>query len=404
MSERLTYLLNRWLDSTASMKEQKELWGMVLDPSHQEQLATELEKVWAISEGEEQMSVEKIDELFKMIDSRSPGIIQSLQEGPGRQKHPGRRLLFWTMAAAASIILAIGLAMWHTKSGIHQPDAVVLKDPGHDIPPGSNKAILTLANGSTIVLDSAADGVVTNQGRVNIIKSGDGQLAYTGNDTVSSVNTLTTPFGGMYHLTLPDGSSVWLNAASAITYPTTFVGSKREVLIRGEAYFEVKKDAAKPFIVNLERHTRIEVLGTRFDVNAYENENAIRTTLLEGAVKVIPGKVNDQEHGVTLKPGQQTVTGADNGTINVIDTPDPDATIAWKNGLFNFEGMPLEAAMRQLARWYDLQIVYEQPVRAIQFGGTLKRNLPLSDVLHFLGSAGLHYRMEEKNRLIILNN
>ncbi|MBS1602370.1 MAG: FecR domain-containing protein [Bacteroidetes bacterium] len=393
MSERLTYLLNRWLDSTASPEDQKELWGMVLDSSHQQQLETELEDVWTTLEGEEQMSVEKIDELFKKIDSGSPGII-----------HPGRRLLFWTVAAAASIILAIGLAIWHTKSSIHQPDTIVLRNPEPDIPPGGNKATLTLANGSTIVLDNAADGVVTNQGRVNIIKLGDGQLAYKGKDTVSSVNTLTTPFGGMYHLTLPDGSSVWLNAASAITYPTAFVGSKREVLIRGEAYFEVKKDAAKPFIVNLNSDTKIEVLGTRFNINAYENENMIRTTLLEGAVKVTQGKLNDKEHGVILKPGQQTVTDADNGTIKVIDIPDPDAAIAWKNGLFNFEGMSLESAMRQLARWYDIQIVFEQPLRAIQFGGTLKRNLPLSDILHFLASAGLHYRMEEKNRLIILNN
>jgi len=404
MSERLIYLLHRWLDGTASQQEQKELWGMVLDSRHQEQLATELENVWTAPEGEEQMSVEKIDELFKKIDSGTPGNIRSLQEGPDMQKHSGRRLLFWTVAAAASIILAIGLAIWHTKSSVHQPDPVVLKGPDHDIPPGGNKATLTLANGSTIVLDSAADGVVTNQGRVNIIKLADGQLAYNGNDTVSSVNTLTTPFGGMYHLTLPDGSSVWLNAASAITYPTAFVGSKREVMIQGEAYFEVKQNAAKPFIVNLNSHTKIEVLGTRFDVNAYENENTIRTTLLEGAVKVTPGKLNDKEHGVTLKPGQQAVTGAGNGTIKVINTPDPDAAIAWKNGLFNFEGMPLEPAMRQLERWYNIQIEYEQPVRAIQFGGTLKRNLPLSDILHFLGSAGLHYRMEEKDRLIILNN
>lgn len=401
MSERLTYLLNRWLDSTASPEEQKELWGMVLDPTHQEQLAAELENAWTTPDGEEQMSVEKIDELFKKIGTGSPGVIRGLREGPGRQKHSGKRLLFWTVAAAASIVLAIGLAMWHTNRSVHQPNPVVLKDQERDIPPGGNKATLTLANGSTIVLDSAADGVVTNQGRVKIIKLGDGQLAYNGKDTVSSVNTLTTPAGGMYHLTLPDGSSVWLNAASAITYPTAFVGSTREVMIRGEAYFEVKKDAAKSFIVNLNNHTKIEVLGTRFDVNAYENENSIRTTLLEGAVKVTPGKPNDNEPSVTLKPGEQAVTGADK--IKVIDTPDPDATIAWKNGLFNFEGMPLEMAMRQLARWYDIQIVYEQPVRAIQFGGTLKRNLPLSDILHLLGSAGLHYRMEEKNRLIILN-
>jgi len=145
-------------------------------------------------------------------------------------------------------------------------------------------------------------------------------------------------------------------------------------------------------------------LGTHFNVNAYENEDSISTTLLQGSVKVTAGRAGDKDRPVILRPGQQMQVDGNHRQIKVLNSVDPDRVIAWKNGLFNFEGMPLEQAMRQLARWYDIQVVYEQPVRAIRFGGTLKRNLPLSEILHFLEGAGLHYRLENKNRLVILNN
>jgi len=203
---------------------------------------------------------------------------------------------------------------------------------------------------------------------------------------------------------LADGTKAWLNAESAITFPTAFADKKREVTIKGEVYFDVAKDAAKPFIVNISQRSRVEVLGTEFNINAYEDEDNISTTLLEGAVKVWAEPEKNNRNSVILKPGQEAQIAADNGSLQIIDNPDLDRAVAWKNGVFNFEGLPLEQAMRQLARWYDVKIVYEQPVPTVQFGGTLKRNLPLSGILHFLQGAGLRYRLEDANRLVILNN
>lgn len=388
MSERLTYLMARWLDGTASKEERKELWGLSLEAANREQLESEVEAVWEESDAEG-MSAGKIDELFEKI---------------GRDRQPfKRRLLFrrrllWS-AAAAVVIFVIGTLIWRTTPAVEQVvPAPVVQDMPHEIQPGGNKAVLTLSDGKKIVLDSAADGTLTKQGSVHIVKLGDGRLAYEGKDRVGALNTLSTPNGGMYRLRLPDGTGVWLNAASSITYPTAFVGAKREVSVKGEAYFEVAKDASKPFFVDVNGHSTIEVLGTDFNVNAYENEDIISTTLLQGMVKV----TSDKGHQVTLKPGQQMLIDSGTRQIRAVNFVDTDKIVAWKNGAFNFEGVPLEKAMRQLARWYNLQIAYEQPVRAIQFGGTLKRNLPLSDVLHFLEGAGLHYRLEDNNRLVIL--
>ncbi|MBN9385806.1 MAG: FecR domain-containing protein [Chitinophagaceae bacterium] len=403
MSERLTYLMARWLDGTASKEERKELWGLSLEAANQEQLQREVEAVWG-----EESEVEAVWREESDAEGMSAGKIDELFEKIGRDQQPfGRRLisrrrLLWS-AAAAVIIFVIGTLIWRTRPAVEQPvSPQVVQHKPKEIMPGGNKAVLTLSDGKEIVLDSAADGTLTKQGSVDIVKLGDGSLTYEGKDHVSALNTLSTPYGGMYRLRLPDGTGVWLNAASSITYPTAFTGAKREVLVKGEAYFEVAKDASKPFIVDVNGHSTIEVLGTDFNVNAYENEDIISTTLLEGVVKVTAGKSGDKGHQATLKPGQQMRIDTGARQICAVSYVDTDKIVAWKNGAFNFEGVPLERAMRQLARWYNLQIAYEQPVRAIQFGGTLKRNLPLSDVLHFLGGAGLHYRLEDNNRLVIL--
>ena len=404
MSERLTHLMARWMEGTATKEERKELWGLSLEAANQEQLRTELGGAWSGVTNEQSMSAGKIDELFEKIGSeRVEGMdAEPVEEAVVGRERPFRRRLLWS-AAAAVVIFVIGTLIWRTKPTVEQPlPSPVVQHRPQEILPGGNKAVLTLSDGKMIVLDSAADGTLTKQGSVEIVKLGDGRLAYEGKDRVSALNTLSTPYGGMYRLRLPDGTGVWLNAASAITYPTAFTGAKREVRVKGEVYFEVAKDASKPFIVDVNGHSTIEVLGTDFNVDAYENEDIISTTLLQGVVKVTAGKTGDKGGQLTLKPGQQSVMDSGAQQIGEVKNVDTDKVVAWKNGAFNFEGVPLERAMRQLARWYNLQIAYEQPVRAIQFGGTLKRNLPLSDVLHFLGGAGLHYRLEDNNRLVIL--
>jgi len=401
MSERLTYLMARWLDGTSSKEEQRELWGLSLEAANQERLKAELEGAWSGVTDEQSMSAGRIDALFEKIGSdpvERMGAEPHQEQFIGRKRPFGRRILR-SMAAAAVVILVIGILIWRTKSSVEQPVPSVVQNMTHEILPGGNKAVLTLSDGKKIVLDSAADGTLTKQGSVHIVKLGDGRLAYEGKDSVSALNTLSTPYGGMYRLRLPDGTGVWLNAASSITYPTAFAGPKRRVHVKGEVYFEVAKDASKPFFVDVNGHSTIEVMGTDFNVNAYENEDIISTTLLHGSVKVTAG---DNGHEVTLRPGQQMLIDTGTRQIKAVNYVDTDKIVAWKNGAFNFEGIPLERAMRQLARWYNLQITYEQPVRAIQFGGTLKRNLPLSDVLHFLEGAGLHYRLEDNNRVVIL--
>lgn len=313
---------------------------------------------------------------------------------------------WWRYAAAVILLGGTGLYLWNTQKHI-SPETVQPPPVKSDKMPGTERAILTLANGQIITLDSSANGQLATENG-SVIRKQDGTIVYNNALPESKAvfyNTMSTPRGGQYQIILADGTKAWLNAESAITFPTAFTGNKREVTIKGEVYFDVTKDAAKPFIVNINHRSRIEVLGTQFNVNAYEDERTVNTTLLEGAIKVWAGNEdNHSSEGAILKPGQEAQVAADNGSMKIVNNPDLNKAVAWTKGVFNFEDLPLEKAMRQLARWYDIQVVYEQPVREVQFGGTLKRNLPLSGILHFLEGAGLHYRLEGENRLVILNH
>jgi ferric-dicitrate binding protein FerR (iron transport regulator) len=217
------------------------------------------------------------------------------------------------------------------------------------------------------------------------------------------MNTMHVPKGGQYQLTLPDGTKVWLNAASSITYPTAFSGSQRSVTISGEAYFEVAKKVNSPFHVKVGDREEVQVLGTSFNVNAYEDESDIRTTLLDGKIRI-----EQQQRSVVLAPGQQArlraglPATASGPAIKVIGHADIDKVMAWKNGYFNFEDMQFGEAMRQLARWYDIDVVYENGIPDIPLGGETSRNLKLSDLLKGLAGAGVKYKLEQGRRLIIL--
>jgi transmembrane sensor len=265
------------------------------------------------------------------------------------------------------------------------------------VAPGGNKAVLTLANGSTIVLDSAHNGVLAKQGNSIINKTGDGKLVYrasaTADNEVPQINTVTTPRGGQYHIVLPDGSDVWLNAASSISYPTIFNGKTRRVEITGEAYFEVTKNAAMPFIVKSPR-AEVDVLGTHFNIMAYADEDVMKTTLLEGAVKIIA----NGSSGI-LKPGQQAVlNNKDELSIN----NDADDEIAWKNGLFQFRGADIRSIMRQAARWYNVDVVFEGKVPVKQYTGRISRNVKASALLNMLKYTGVN-AIIEGNSIYIKN-
>lgn len=297
----------------------------------------------------------------------------------------------WFRAAAAIIIISItGVYFWYKGPSRH---AVIATRQAEPIPPGRQGAILTLADGSQLTLDSLPNGIVAEQnGSQASVK--DGQLAYRAGGvaatTAATYNTITTPRGRQYQMTLPDGTKVWLNAASRITFPTAFTGAERKVTVVGEAYFEVARHADKPFIVSA-GGAGIEVLGTSFNINAYGDESNVKATLLEGSVKVVPSGDGPSKTGVVLKPGQQAIL---NGELQVNANVNTEQVIAWKNGLFYFNSTGIAAVMQQLSRWYDIDVRYEGKVPDIRVSGKMDNGLNLNEILEFLT------KMEVKQRLV----
>lgn len=327
---------------------------------------------------------------------------------------------WWT--AAAILVVMTGIAYYlNTK----QQAALLAKKEEtlkNDVAPGSNKAVLTLANGTTIVLDDASNGVVAKEENAKVIKPADGQLVYEQEKDREhaslSYNTLATPRSGQYQLILPDGSKVWLNSESSIHYPISFAENERRVQITGEAYFEVAKIKNSsgqriPFFVDLPptgaaAGSQVEVLGTHFNVNAYGDENAIKTTLLEGKVRVVKRDTENSkrekpdEVSVVLKPGEQAVLSRAHSPLTVNHSLDVDNVVAWKNGLFHFESADIKTVMRQLARWYDVEVVYEgTTVKNDPLFVEISRNTRLSDVLKVLQESG-SARFSIKGKKIIV--
>lgn len=324
-----------------------------------------------------------------------------------KQMAPADNRFRWRMpAVAAAVLLLLSAALYFLlPSRTRQPQQVSLvEQPVNDIAPGGNKAMLTLADGSTIVLDNASNGTISQQGNIQIQKLNNGLLAYTVNGrTITEndenfYNTITTPRGGQYQVTLADGTLVWLNAASSIRFPVVFTGAERKVTITGEAYFEVAKNAAMPFKVKA-ASSEIEVLGTHFNVNAYEDEAAIKTTLLEGSVKVSATASSTRPVPVFLKPGQQSSINKA-GIINVQNDADTEEAMAWRNGRFQFKSADLQSILRQISRWYDVDVVYQGKVD-LHFTGQLARNANVSNVFEKLALTGeVNFRIDGKKIIV----
>ena len=303
------------------------------------------------------------------------------------------RLAWLSIAAAILLAVCIGVYLWFP--GTHHNRAVQAVAPvKKEILPGTNGAILTLADGSRIVLDSAQDGVIANKQGTTVLLH-QGQLSYseTGAATAVGENTLTTPRGRQFSVVLPDGTKVWLNAASSLTYPSRFTTSERLVKVTGEAFFEVAKDVRKPFKVQAADHT-VEVLGTSFNINAYTDEPATKTTLLEGSVRV----VNSNNNNKVLKPGQQAVIKGTELSVSEVET---DEVMAWKNGYFHFKDAGIKEVMRALQRWYDIEIVYEGKPTNRSFQGKIQKDLTLSELLSGLERSDVHFKTDH-NTLTIL--
>lgn len=311
------------------------------------------------------------------------------------------RFLYWGGWAAACVLLIAGsVAIFRVVTPTENRQAETANaSSAASVPPGKYGAVLTLADGSQVVLDSMDNQVISTQKGAKLVVK-DHQLAYvaSGEQTdETTYNTVTTPRGRHFKIVLPDGSQVWLNSASTLRFPTVFTGKERAVKVSGEAYFEVVSKAGAPFRVNVNGQEEIEVLGTRFNVTAYENEHTIRTTLLEGSVAI---RKNGRR--TILKPGEQAkfdVT-VKSGAVSVAAV-EAEHTAVWRNGVFNFEGATLEEVMNQLSRWYDIKIVYEKQVPDIRFGGEMSRDISLEGLLRTLEASEVHYRLEDKRTLII---
>lgn len=297
----------------------------------------------------------------------------------------------WLRYAAAAVILigimAGGYTFFSRKHKAKQLATV------SDVAPGSNKAVLTLGNGQRIVLDDSGKGEIARQAGISITKTANGQIIYKTESSASSLeqpavqNTVSTPKGGQYTVILPDGTRVFLNAASTITYPSYFAGNERLIKLNGEAYFEVAKNKVMPFRV-ISNNQVVEVLGTHFNINAYTDEGSIKTTLLEGSVKVTSGTSS-----ITIKPGQQAVVNNNTLTSKQVDL---DEETAWKNGVFAFEDADLRSVMRQVSRWYDVDVVYDDNLPGDKFYGEISRNSKLSEVFKILELNNFKFTLKGK--------
>ncbi|MEO9022955.1 MAG: FecR domain-containing protein [Ginsengibacter sp.] len=342
----------------------------------------------------DEASKKLLDTVFSKIKNAIAGDNKEKQV----QVVPFYRHTWFRICAAAALLLAISTSAFYFLQKNNEKIVAQKENQTHqtnDIPPGTNNAILTLDNGTTIILDSAANGTLVQQGNVKVLKI-NGQIAYnktgTGDMKTKPIyNTITTANGNEYQLILADGSKVWLNAASSIRFPTSFAGNERKVEITGEAYFEVTHDASKPFRVEFRGKTgrtgEIEVLGTHFNVNAYDDENAIKATLLEGSVRVREGK-----ESILIVPGEQAMVDNNGNSITVKKNVDITQVVAWKEGLFEFNNTDIQTIMRQVARWYNIEVNFEGKIPSDGFTGKISRNVPLSDFLKVLQLNGVHVK------------
>ncbi|WP_341835316.1 FecR domain-containing protein [Chitinophaga pollutisoli] len=378
-------LLQRYLNEELSQEEASRLLDSLEDASMRQEWERAVGGLLRDKSAHGQSDPERMEAVRRKIISGATR--------PSPPRSLTRRLRpVWT--AAAVIALAVTTYSWWQPFNASNVVAGV-EDSVLQVVPGGNKAVLYLAGGQTITLDTAGNGAIASQGNVQVIKLDSGQLAYQGGGQAGEVtyNTLATPRGGQFRIILPDGSSVWLNAASTLRFPTAFTGGERVVELKGEAYFEIAKNAKMPFRVKV-REMSVQVLGTHFNVMAYDDESSIRTTLLEGAVKV-----NQGAHTLEMRPGQQ-VSAHPAGNMSIQDGVDVEEVVAWKNGYFHFNHESLQGVMRQIGRWYDAEISYEGEIPDREFGGKIARGSSVKDVLKILELSNVRYRIEGKKIIV----
>lgn len=378
-TERLLGLL---LNGSISREEYDVLMAEILDDNGSGQLDEAADNVLNAVKARHVLGDAERDELYQRIVS-DERFTQPLEAEIVRPVPLYRRY------AAAAAILMFSVAGLYLYSNRQTEELAAAKPvPATEevvISPGDDKAILTLADGRQIILDSAENGMVAHQEGVNIHKTSDGQIMYSFSDAKESqtentsiaYNTVETPAGGKYQVNLPDGTRVWLNSSSALRFPAMFSGDTRDVELTGEAYFDVSSNKSRPFRVKSKDQV-VEVLGTQFNINSYPEEGAVKTTLIEGSVKV-----HYQDKVVMLNPGQQFQSTAASTTIKTVPV-DTDEVTSWKDGYFMFKNEDIHSVMRKISRWYDVEVVYAGNVPSVGFGGNISRSKDLAEVLAVL--------------------
>ncbi len=392
---RITYLLKGYLNNELTDIETDELQQVLLEESNTSMIR---ESFFDIIEMTGPAGNYRTDQWEMMVDR----ILVADRAASGNNTFSGRthRVHFlktaWFRYAAAIIIFSAGIFFWTLNKKNTQPEPIAINKV---IEPGKEGAVLTLSDGTRMVLDSIGNGIVANEGG-SAVRIDKGVLQYDGKGSDILYNTMSTPRGRQFQLTLPDGSRVWLNCASSIKYPTIFKGD-RIVEVKGEAYFEVVKNTRAPFIVKLPNKASIQVLGTSFNVNSYDDEPALTTTLLEGAIRY---KRDAAEAGqaVDLTPGQQIQDQFNSalGVKNIAAGPMEDV-VAWKNGLFSISGSNYTTLLRQLARWYDVEIETRGKLPVRSFSVSVSRKIPFPDMLKAMGVYGLKWKMEEGKVIVM---
>jgi transmembrane sensor len=393
-NERIQYLWEAYTSRRATPEEEQELMEAIMNSDEDLEFKKHLQKVWDEAEPGSDDGYNKWDNLFeRIVDSDREKVVPMAPVSSNKR-------IWLRVAAAAVIIFFITGAYFLLVPGKSTPDnaKLVQQTSVDDISaPVENKAIIALSDGRIISLSGLDHGLLANDGDTRLVKQSDGQLVYqtttVGPAKTMLNNTLYNPKGSkVINVVLADGSRVWLNSASSITYPVEFVGNERKVTIKGEAYFEVAHNEQKPFKV-VKKGVEVTVLGTHFNVAAYDDEEAMKVSLLQGSVKVTEGN-----HKVLLLPGQQAQVRSG---IEVKPDIDPEQVVAWKNGFFSFSNTSLQEVMQQMARWYDVDIKYEGQVPQRQFGGKIRRSSSMKEALKILEESGVHYRVNEREIVIL---
>jgi ferric-dicitrate binding protein FerR (iron transport regulator) len=397
-------LAARWMDGTITPEEKArfEAWYNGLDFSQ-----LELPDHWA--GGPEEIEAHILEKLKTSLRATEPSP-RATQASPPETKGGSvraigiRRTTRWV--AAACILLTIGAGAYIWKKNSERPEKAAAQMLAGAVVPGRDGAVLTLADGSRIVLDSAGNGHIATQGGRQVLlqngaivyekeKAAAGKAGGNAPAEVVVYNTMTTPRGRQFRVVLPDGSGVWLNAASTLRYPTAFTGNRREVELSGEAYFEIAKDESKPFVVSA-RGTQVQVLGTAFNLMAYPDEKAVNTTLVTGAVRVVSAKGS-----LVLHPDQQACL-PDSADRPTVSEPNLKVVLAWKDGRFRFDGAKITAIMRQIARWYDVDIEYRGEIPSNEFNGSISRAEYAQKILTALERTGnVHFSVEGKKIIVM---